>query len=240
MRRSSWSALLLIGLLALTACGAPTTASSGALAPLPTATAKPAPTATIVPTATAIATATPVKVAASPTRAESASGQSFVGRLDNSDALVALVMSEGRVLAYVCDGKQMAAWFSGTMTTSGVDLRAADGTRMTAAIRTGADGTVSVAPGGMISTPDGQERAFATANTNTLDKVAGLYQSKSTVGDRQLNMGVIALGRDEVRGVLWANSTPQPIGAPQFATDRLTAPVLGVGTFTAARVTSAP
>ncbi len=234
MRRSSWSALLLLGLLALTACGAPTVASSGALAPLPTATA------TIVPTATAIATATPAKGAASPARAESAAGQSFVGRLDKSDALVAIVMSEGRVLAYVCDGKQMAAWFSGTLTTSGVDLRAADGTRMTAAVRTGPDGSVSVAPGGMISTPDGQERAFATANTNTLDKVAGLYQSQSTVGDRQLNMGVIALGRDEVRGVLWANSTPQPIGAPQFATDRLTAPVPGVGTFTTARVTGAP
>jgi hypothetical protein len=149
-------------------------------------------------------------------------------------------MSEGKVLAYVCDGKQMAAWFSGTMTTNGVDLRAADGTQMTAAVRTAPDGSVAVAPGGKIRTPDGQERAFATANTNTLDKVAGLYQSQSTVGDRQLTMGVIALSRDEVRGVLWANETPQPIGAPQFATDRLTAPVPGVGTFTAARVTSAP
>lgn len=234
MQRSSWFALLLIGLLALTACGAPTAASSGALAPLPTATA------TATPAPTAIALATPVKGAATPARAESASGQSFVGRLDNSDALVALVMSEGKVLAYVCDGKQMAAWFSGTMTATGVNLRAADGTQMTAAVRTIADGSIAVAPGGMIRTPDGQERAFATANTNTLDKVAGLYQSQSTVGDRQLNMGVIALGRDEVRGVLWANSTPQPIGAPQFAADRLTAPVPGVGTFTASRVTSAP
>jgi hypothetical protein len=160
--------------------------------------------------------------------------------LDNSDALVALVMSEGKVLAYVCDGKQMAAWFSGTVTANGVDLRAEDGTQMTAAVRTAPDGSIAVAPGGKIRTPDGQERAFATANTNTLDKVAGLYQSQSTVGDRQLTMGVIALSRDEVRGVLWANETPQPIGAPQFATDRLTAPVPGVGTFTAARVTSAP
>ncbi|HEY8601295.1 MAG TPA: hypothetical protein VIL85_22890 [Thermomicrobiales bacterium] len=220
MRQSSWFALLLIGLVTLTACGAPTAVSSGALAPRPTAT--------------------PIKGAATPARAESASGQSFVGRLDNSDALVALVMSEGKVLAYVCDGKQLAAWFSGTMTTSGVDLRAADGTRMTAAVRTAPDGSIAVAPGGMIRTPDGQERAFATANTNTLDKVAGLYQSQSTVGDRELTMGVIALSRNEVRGVLWANETPQPIGAPQFATDRLTAPVPGVGTFTAARVTSVP
>ena len=235
MRCSSWFALLLLGLLALTACGAPTAASSGALAPPPTATAKPAPTVTVAPTGTI-----PAKGAATPARAESAAGQSFVGRLDNSDALVALVMSEGKVLAYVCDGKQMAAWFSGTMTSAGVDLRAEDGTRMTAAVRTAPDGAIAVAPVGMIRTPDGQERAFATANTNTLDKVAGLYQSQSTVGDRQLTMGVIALNRDEVRGVLWANETPQPIGAPQFATDRLTAPVPGVGTFTAARVTSAP
>ena len=236
MRRFPRRDLLLLSLVGLAACGAPNVASSGTLAQ-PSAT----------PTRPSGSTATPTRPAATPGASGTpaaergvAAGQSFVGRLDRSEALVALVLEEGRAVCYVCDGQSLAAWFGGTVTGDGLDLSAADGTRLTATVRVEPSGAVAVAPGGQIRTPDGQERAFATADTATLDRVAGLYQARSTVGDQNLNMGVIAMSRDLVRGVLWRNNTPAPIGDPTFGANRLTAPVAGVGTFTAFRLTSPP
>lgn len=236
MRRFPRRDLLLLSLVGLAACGAPTVASSGTLAPpATTPTRPPAGTATPArPAATPAASGTPAAERAA------AAGQTFVGRLDRSDALVALVLEEGRAIGYVCDGQSLAAWFGGTVSGDALDLRAADGTQLIAAVRVGPSGAVAVAPGGAIRTPDGQERAFATADTATLDRVAGLYQAQSTVGDQNLTLGVIAMSRSLVRGVLWRNNTPAPIGDPTFGANRLTAPVAGVGTFTAFRLTSPP
>lgn len=230
MRQFPRRDLLLLGLLGLVACGTPTAASSGTLAPAASTPVSPA----------TPRSGTPAAGSGTPVASSGTTGQSFVGRLDRSDALVALVMERGRTIAYVCDGQRLAAWFDGAAEGGSLDLRAADGTRLTAAVRTDAAGGITLAPGGMIRTPDGQERAFATADANTLDRVAGLYQAQSKVGDQNLTMGVIALNRDLVRGVLWQNNTPMPIGAPVFAANQLTAPVSGVGTFTAFRLTSPP
>lgn len=251
MQRLSWLILLLIGVVVLAACGgAPAAGSSAVLGASATETprvASPTPTVNPIPTQTRIAELALIATLTAPTPTRGATpggadaaGQSFVGRLDRSNAFVSIVLDKQNVLAYVCDGATMAMWFRGQVVNDAIDLRAEDGTRLTAAVRPGAAGVVQIAPGGAIRTPDGVERAFATADTATLDKSAGLYMSKSTVGNTQLTMGVIVLARGDHRGVLWANEAPNPIGNPQYGTSSLTATVAGFGTFTAFRLTSPP
>jgi hypothetical protein len=43
----------------------------------------------------------------------------YAGKVSGSDAFIALVASDGKALAYVCDGKTLAEWFSGTVGTDG-------------------------------------------------------------------------------------------------------------------------
>ena len=249
MQRFVRLSLFLIGVMILAACGGAPTASSsavlgvGATATLPAATQTP--TINPIPTQTRIAELSLIATLTAPTPTRVATpggrdavGQSFVGRLDRSDAFVSIVLDKQKVLAYVCDGAKMATWFSGDMVNGAIDLRAADGTRLTASVRADGNGTPQVASDGTVRTPDGVDRSFTTANTNMLDGSAGLYMSKSKVGDTQLTMGVIVLARGEHRGVLWANAVPNPISEPQYATGSLTATVANLGTFTAFRLTS--
>ena len=188
MQRLSWLILLLIGVVVLAACGgAPAAGSSAVLGASATETprvASPTPTVNPIPTQTRIAELALIATLTAPTPTRGATpggadaaGQSFVGRLDRSNAFVSIVLDKQKVLAYVCDGANMAMWFRGEVVNGAIDLRAADGTRLTASVRPDPTGAVQIASAGTVRTPDGTDRAFTTADTKTLDPSAGLYRS---------------------------------------------------------------
>ena len=58
---------------------------------------------------------------------------SFVGKVDGSDAFIAVVLhGNGEVTAYICDGASISEWFKGNVDGSSLNLTNASGTRLTA------------------------------------------------------------------------------------------------------------
>lgn len=71
--------------------------------------------------------------------------ETFVGRLDGTDAFVAVETVDGReVRAYVCDGAAMIHWLDGSLTGDRVDAAARDGAGTLSATRRGDGFTGSV------------------------------------------------------------------------------------------------
>src|SRR5436309_9994073 len=72
----------------------------------------------------------------------------FVGRVEGTDAFIAVATDGMRLAAYVCDGDQWAEWLIGAIDEDGTDLVAATGTRLVIATGLGA-------PTGELQTADG-------------------------------------------------------------------------------------
>src|SRR5689334_16185449 len=103
MRRVSRPALLLIVLVALAACGGVPTAGSSAML---TTESPLIPTVNVIPTQTRVAELSLIATLTAPTPTRLATpggsdtaGESFVGRLDRSDAFVSIVLDRQKVLA---------------------------------------------------------------------------------------------------------------------------------------------
>lgn len=93
---------------------------------------------------------------------------SFVGKVADVDALVAIVTDGQRVRAYVCDGpgRQLAEWAEGPADGGHVELTSRGGTRFAIDVTAGsASGTITM--------PDGRALRFAAAPATG---VAGLYE----------------------------------------------------------------
>jgi hypothetical protein len=256
---------LLIALLLLAACGetaipmptpnaAPTQTRAAELGQLATLTA---PTATFAPAATPTpgAAATQTRAAelsqiatltaptatarpASPTTAPAALTRgNLVGRTSNSDAFIGIVVTGTDVMAYICDGKNLAQWFTGTVRGDQVDLTAANGARLTAEMRRSAGSTDLQAATGTFRDASGQSLTFSSDSATGLGR-AGLYRGTGTSGNTALTMGVIVLPDGDLRGVLRAGQALIPVTNPAFAANGLTAEFDGVGPVTAQRLGS--
>lgn len=255
-------AVLLLLLVALTACGGapmtatpsvnvgPTQTRAAELAQLatltaPTATALPS-TAAVGPTQTRVAELAQIATLSAPTApprdlptAGSAGGAltngSFVGRVAGSDAFVAIVANGADVMAYVCDGKNLAQWFKGQRQGSAIELTTEDGARLTVNMTSSA-GTGSLRQAsGTFRAANGEERRFDTAATTTLDR-AGLYRGAGVVDGGNAVLGVIVLPSGEFRGAFWVSERVTPVDAPVFGANSLTAVYGGSVTVSAQRL----
>ena len=256
---------LLIALLVLAACSetaipmptpnvAPTqtrAAELGQLATLTAPTATPALAATPTPgiaatqtraaelsqIATLTAPTTTARPAASTTSPAALTRGNLVGRASDPDAFVGIVVTGTDVIAYICDGKNLAQWFTGTVQGDQLDLTAANGARLTAEMRRPAGSTDLQAATGSFRDANGQALTF-TSNTATGLGKAGLYRGTGTSGSTSLTMGVIVMPDGALRGVLRAGQAVLPVTNPTFAANGLTAEFDGVGPVTAQRLGS--
>jgi hypothetical protein len=76
------------------------------------------------PAAQAPATPAPARPAVAAT--------AFAGRSAGNQVTLSVGLKDGQVLAYVCDGKDVEEWLTGTMEGSSLTLTGSDGTSMTA------------------------------------------------------------------------------------------------------------
>jgi hypothetical protein len=91
--------------------------------------AAPAPADPQAPAAQAPAAAAPAtRAPGRPAVADTA----FAGRSAGNQVTLSVGVKDGQVLAYVCDGKDVEEWLTGTMEGSSLTLTGSDGTSMTA------------------------------------------------------------------------------------------------------------
>lgn len=114
----------------------------------------------------------------------------FTGRVERSDAYIAIAAARNEVLAYVTDGRKLVAdektiseWFRAGRSGNEVDAKSDTGASIRAALsRRGATGTVTSAGGSPL-----QFRAEPTRGD------AGLYRAQGTIEGVEMVAGLIAL-----------------------------------------------
>lgn len=128
---------------------------------------------------------------AAPAAAANAIPNSFVGTVPGTDAMIALTTTNGTSLSYVCDSKQIATWFKGSVTNNALDLTAANGNHLKATLSaTGATGTVTLS---------GKDFPF-TAAPSTGD--GGLFRAEQTANGANVVGGWIVSADGQQRGSL--------------------------------------
>ncbi|WP_405066894.1 hypothetical protein OG558_35365 [Kribbella sp. NBC_01510] len=88
---------------------------------------------TSTPTTTAPATTPPPTPAAAPQQTVTPQAQRtivYAGRTTKREASVAIAVKGDRAVAYVCDGRRLEAWLTGTFTTGQLALRSRTGERL--------------------------------------------------------------------------------------------------------------
>ena len=129
------AAVGLVALLVVNSTQAPAPAPSGGVA-----TSAPATTPTPTPSPSATAS-TPVP---KPSPSKELVGV-FAGRTRGREATLAIAVKGGRAAAYVCDGRSVEAWLTGTQTAGRLTLRSKAGERLTGTLTgTTVTGTVTL------------------------------------------------------------------------------------------------
>jgi len=187
----------------------------GANAPVATASATPTPTAPPATTPTATPTTTPKPV---PRRASV-----YAGRTAAHYATLAIAIAGDRAAAYLCDGRRVEAWLTGSVRGIRLQLTSPRGARLTGTLdgrRTSITGVVDV-PGHRVS-----------FRITRVAVPAGLYRARARVRGAVTTIGWIVLGNGSQVGIA-DDGTPAP--APRLDTVRGRAMLSGV-TVTARRV----
>lgn len=130
---------------------------------------------------------------------------SFVGKVDGSDAFIAVVLhTDGTVTAYVCDSVSISEWFMGNVDGSSLDLTNASGARLTA----------DLAPDSFTGTFTGSDGSPLSFSVQQEDEPYGLYRGEDTVDGVDLVAGWIVLPDGEQRGAVSGGGRIVP--APPF------------------------
>jgi hypothetical protein len=125
------------------------------------------------------------------------------------------VANGDEVVAYVCDGANVAQWFRGPVGASGFDLTAGEA-RMTGTVN--GDGLV-----GVVTMPDGSAHAFDAKPVTS----AALYRAEA--GDTEnLQVGGWVVIDGEQRGAIANQATSSINNAPSLNLNTLVVPQLGV------------
>ncbi|HET6987768.1 MAG TPA: hypothetical protein VFI00_14180 [Kribbella sp.] len=98
----------------------------------------------------------------------------FTGRTKGREATLAIAVKGGRAVAYVCDGRRLEAWLTGTFTSGRLALRSRTGERLV--------GTASATAANGSLTLSGRTLTFTASPAGP---PAGLYRAKnnsSTIG----------------------------------------------------------
>lgn len=146
------------------------------------------------PAAVGSASAAPVTPVAEPSVAPG----TYAGRTSGNQMTVAIATKDGKVAAYLCDGKSVEAWMQGTLDGRDIRLRSPKGATLTATIRDNAAfGTISAG---------GQQNLSFSADLAAAP--AGLYEARS--GSTRIGWIVLSdgsrVGLSQTNGV----STPAP------------------------------
>jgi len=160
-------------------------------------------------------------VSASPTATPYAAAPAkatYAGKSNSGGATIAIVVYNGQVIAYVCNGSTIDAWFSGPASSDGkVTLTGKDNATLTAAYGVGQmTGDV---------TAHGTDFDFGV-DTVSKSSGAGLYQTTAKVGGDTVKAGWIVLDDGTQIGSLEPKSTsanPSAQRAPRLDLATLTA-----------------
>ena len=169
--------------------------------------------ATSAPTAPASSPA-PAPTSASPTATPYAAAPAkatYAGKSNSGGATIAIVVYNGQVIAYVCNGSTIDAWFSGPASSDGkVTLTGKDNATLTAAYGVG-EMTGDV-------TAHGTDFDFGV-DTVSKSSGAGLYRTTAKVGGDTVKAGWIVLDDGTQIGSLEPDSTsatPSAVSAPRL------------------------
>lgn len=156
----------------------------------------------------------PASVSASPTATPYAAAPAkatYAGKSNSGGATIAIVVYNGQVIAYVCNGSTIDAWFSGPASSDGkVTLTGKDNATLTAAYGVGQmTGDV---------TAHGTDFDFGV-DTVSKSSGAGLYRTTAKVGGDTVKAGWIVLDDGTQIGSLEPDSTsatPSAVSAPRL------------------------
>lgn len=164
--------------------------------------------------ATAASSPAPASVSASPTATPYAAAPAkatYAGKSNGGGATIAIVVYNGQVIAYVCNGSTIDAWFSGPASSDGkVTLTGKNHATLTAAYGVGQmTGDV---------TAHGTDFNFGL-DTVSKSSGAGLYRTTAKVGGDTVKAGWIVLDDGTQIGSIEPDSTsatPSAVSAPRL------------------------
>ena len=176
----------------------------------PTAPAAPASSSAPTPASASA----PASVSASPTATPYAAGPAranYAGKVTGGGATIAIVVDNGQVIAYICNGSTIDAWFSGPV---------GSGSKITLTGKNNATLTASYGVGEMTGnvTAHGTNFDFGV-DTVSKSSGAGLYRTTAKVGGQTIKAGWIVLDDGTQTGSLEPDSTsatPSAVRAPRL------------------------
>ncbi|MGK5684136.1 serine/threonine-protein kinase [Actinoplanes sp. URMC 104] len=180
--------------------------------------AQPTPTATATTTPSPTPTTAPTDVVAPPVTKETVgypSRETYASRLPGGWGTIYIAVRDGTVVAYLCDGNTLEAWFKGSI--DGGDLTASSK-------KTGGKLTGSFSAG-RLSVEITVEGETHTYQIPAVKKPSGLYRASGRVRNAEVSGGWIVLSDGSQVGVLAVGGTPQP--APRLDTTSKSATVDG-------------
>lgn len=193
MRRSGPLITLLVGLatgiIVITLSVNATNQDAGEGASAQTGTASPTPSPTVSPPQVA----PPETTAPAPEEP----GVTYAGRVDGGGATVAIAVSGGQAVAYVCDGRQIEAWLQGPASAGTLALTGPDGASLGATYGNGV-AAGSVAAGG-------KQWVFTAP---VAPEPAGLYRATAMVAGARVVGGWIVLPDGTQVGVVTTDGRP--------------------------------
>ena len=203
--------VLLIASMLQTPTKAPAGYSS-TVPPSSAAASSSAPAAPASSSAPASASPTATPYAAAPAKA------TYAGKSNGGGATVAIVVYNGQVIAYVCNGSTIDAWFSGPASSTG---------KVTLTGKNNATLTASYGVGEMTGdvTAHGTDFNFGV-DTVSKSSGAGLYRTTAQVGGSTVKAGWIVLDDGTQIGSIEPDSTsatPSAATAPRLDLATLTA-----------------
>jgi hypothetical protein len=156
----------------------------------------------------------PASVSASPTATPYAAGPAkanYAGKVTGGGATIAIVVDNGQVIAYICNGSTIDAWFSGPV---------GSGSKITLTGKNNATLTASYGVGEMTGnvTAHGTNFDFGV-DTVSKSSGAGLYRTTAKVGGQTIKAGWIVLDDGTQTGSLEPDSTsatPSAVRAPRL------------------------
>jgi serine/threonine protein kinase, bacterial len=139
----------------------------------------------------------------------------FVGKVEGTDALIAIVVGSKTAVAYVCDSKGIGVRFDGKAGSDHLDLTSKQGDKATVDVNgDDASGTVTL---------DGKEHKF---NANSAPKDAGYYRAQGEVNGQSVTVGWVRAPGGDVKGLVHTEGGLAS-AAPQLRIDQRTVNVQG-------------
>ena len=164
--------------------------------------------------ATSVTSATSAPAAVATQSAPAGPPVTYAGSVNGNPATLAIVVKDGRAVAYLCDGKSAEAWLQGSATGGTLELDGPGAASLTGSYGNGvANGTVRAT---------GKEWTFSV---KTVAPPSGLYRATANVRNAQLVGGWIILDNGQQVGLVKLGDSTIP--APPLDTATKTATVDG-------------